>query len=235
MSYLLFVDESGIDRRQSPYEVLAGICFEDRDLWNLVCQAQDAETRFFGRRVTTGLLELKAKKLLKSKVFRLASQIEPLPEDVRTRLAQECLERTEAAHGVAGGGGAGRLQLTALAQAKLAYVSYVLELCSRYRGIAFASIVSNDTPRPQGDFLRKDYSYLFERFYYFLEARSTDEMGLVIFDELERSQCHILLDQMSRYFRSTIPGRARSARIIPEPFFVHIDKSIMNATFRANE
>lgn len=32
MSYLLFIDESGQDRRDSPYEVLAGISLEDRDL-----------------------------------------------------------------------------------------------------------------------------------------------------------------------------------------------------------
>jgi hypothetical protein len=30
MSWALFIDESGQDRRQSPYEVLAGVAVEDR-------------------------------------------------------------------------------------------------------------------------------------------------------------------------------------------------------------
>jgi len=44
-----------------------------------------------------------------------------------------------------------------------------------------------------------------------------------VFDELEKSRSHILLNQMDRYFRLTGKGRARSSRIIPEPFFVHSD------------
>ncbi|MEI6309473.1 MAG: DUF3800 domain-containing protein [bacterium] len=221
MSYLLFIDESGNDRQESPYEVLAGICFEDRDLWNLVCQVQDAEYRYFGRRVTAGLLELKAKKLLKHKTYRLASEVDDLAEDERTALARRCLEQGEARRGVQGGGGATYRELAALAQAKIAYVSHILELCLSIRGAAFASIVAPHAPRPQADFLRKDYSYLFERFFYFIESQSGENIGLVIFDELERVQCHILLDQMSHYFRQTLKGRTRSAKVIPEPFFVH--------------
>lgn len=112
-----------------------------------------------------------------------------------------------------------REQITALAQAKLAFVSRLLTLCNRFRVKALASIVDRDAPRPDGDFLRKDYAYLLERFFYFLEDRSAKQLGLVVFDELERSQCHILIDQMSRYFRETQKGQA--ALVIPEPFFVH--------------
>lgn len=80
-----------------------------------------------------------------------------------------------------------------------------------------------NAPRPAGDFLRKDYAYLFERFFYYLEDISGDEMGIVVFDELEKARCRILIDQMARYFVDTAPGRTRSARIVPEPFFVHSD------------
>ena len=45
----------------------------------------------------------------------------------------------------------------------------------------------------------------------------------MVFDELERSQSHLLIDQMRRYFAHTTVGRHRSNRIIPEPFFVHSD------------
>ncbi len=212
MSYMLFLDESGHDLRQSPYEVLAGVAVEDRDLWNLICQVQDAEKEIFGTRVSDGLLELKGKKLLKAKTFRLARQMSNFPEDERKRLARACLED---------GASATRKQLTALAQAKLAFVSRLLTLCSHYRVKAFASIVDRDAPRPVGDFLRKDYAYLFERYFYYLDDRAGDPLGLVVFDELERSQCHILIDQMSRYFRETVTGQNRASKVIPEPFFVH--------------
>lgn len=221
MSYLLFLDETGIDQRDSPYEVLAGVAVKDEHLWNLICQIQEAENRHFGRRITLGSLELKAKSLLKRKTFRLASQLEPLEPAERRELAKSCLEKGLRAKGSESSSGATRRELTALAQAKLAFVQDVLELCSRYYVRAFASIVPRSAPRPSSSFLRKDYAYLFERFFYFLEDRSPLDLGLVIFDEIERSQCHLLIHQMSLYFRETARGRARAARIIPEPFFVH--------------
>lgn len=222
MSYLLFIDESGQDRRDSPYEVLAGVCIEDRDLWNLVCDIQDAEERFFGRRITPGVMELKAKNLLKRKTFRLAGQLSPMPEGERAALAASCLDKGDRARQACQAhSGATREELTALSQAKIAFVGHLLEVCGRYRARAFASIVDQAAPRPEGSFLRKDYAYLFQRYYYFLEEQSNDDMGVVVFDELERIQAHILLDQMGRYFRDTVTGRMRAARVIPEPFFVH--------------
>lgn len=44
-----------------------------------------------------------------------------------------------------------------------------------------------------------------------------------MFDELEKSQSHILIQQMAAYFLGTLTGRYRSSRIVPEPFFVHSD------------
>ena len=113
--------------------------------------------------------------------------------------------------------------LTALAQAKVDFAGRVLEICSQHQVRAFASIVDRDAPRPEGFFLRKDYAYLFERFFYFLSEQPPFHQGLVIFDELERSRSHLLVDQMSEYFQKTAKGRYRSSRIVPEPFFVHSD------------
>lgn len=144
-----------------------------------------------------------------------------IPPEERTRLAQDCLIKGAAAQGKTMNSGVTRAELTALGQAKLLFVEHVLEFCAQYRVRVFGSVVDRDAPRPQGDFLRKDYAYLFERFFLFLEDQSPQQLGLVIFDELERSQCHILVDQMSRYFRETAKGRMRAGRIIPEPFFVH--------------
>ncbi|NDY57548.1 DUF3800 domain-containing protein [Desulfovibrio sulfodismutans] len=119
-----------------------------------------------------------------------------------------------------------KYELTALAQAKIAYVKYVFDVCRRSNVKAIGSIVDRSSAIPQGaDYLRKDYAYLFERFYYYLENVHRSEMGYIVFDELDKSQSHILLDQMEAYFIKTKKGRDRAARIIPEPFFVHSDMS----------
>jgi len=84
-------------------------------------------------------------------------------------------------------------------------------------------MVESTAPRSQNGFLRKDYAYLFERFFYHLESVSADEMGLIAFDELDKTKSKILLEQMGEYFLHTQTGYQRSARIVPEPFFVHSD------------
>jgi hypothetical protein len=215
MAFFLFIDESGQDHRDSPYEVLAGLSVEDRDLWNLIQAVQDAEVRNFGTRYSHGQRELKAKKILKKKTFRQARQALSLPPDERRELAKRCLEA---------GDRAGRREITALAQAKLAYVEEVFEICARYRCRTFASILDARGPEPHAcDYLRKDYSFLFERFFYYLEDKDELSSGIVVFDELEKSKSHILVNQMDSYFKRTGKGRFRSSRIIPEPFFVHSD------------
>lgn len=218
MSFLLFVDESGHDQKSSPYQVLAGIAIEDRDLWNLIQKIQDLEVLHFGLRITQGALELKGRKLLKRKVFRLASQLPAMPPAQRRQLAKSLLDKTLDSTSPA----PTREELTALGQAKIAFVAAVLEACAQYRVRAFASIVDKSAPKPAGDLLRKDYAYLLERYFYFLEDHP-GQMGLVIFDELEKSQCHLLVDQLHRYFLETTKGKVRSATVIPEPFFVHSD------------
>lgn len=216
MGYFLFVDESGQDRCKAEYEVLAGVAIEDKDLWNFIQQLHAAEEEYFGCRVTDGALELKARKLLKRKTFRLAAQMSALDSDERRELAASCIAK----------GGIGqptRRELTALGQAKIAFVENVLEMCARFRVKAFASIVDREAEKPESNFLRKDYAYLFERFFYFLDDRPNDVMGMVVFDELEKSQCHLLINQMEAYFLRTRPGRMRAAKVVPEPFFVHSD------------
>ena len=91
----------------------------------------------------------------------------------------------------------------------------------------FASIVVNPDVRQahRADFLRKDYVYLLERFYYYIQAANPVETGIVVLDELERSRSHILYEQMSAYFLRTQKGQERAQTIIPEPLFVHSDLS----------
>jgi len=105
-----------------------------------------------------------------------------------------------------------------------AFVARVLRLAASHRVKTFALIVSTAAPRPADpNLLRRDYAFLFERFFYYLEDVSATEMGLVVFDELEKAQSRILIRQMERYFLETEKGYQRSAPIVPEPFFVHSD------------
>lgn len=217
MAYFLFIDESGHDHMHSPYEVLAGIAVEDSQVWPLITELNNSEAKHFGLRYSKEKFEIKGKKFLKKKVFRLAHQLPAISEEVRTQLAKSC---------ILDGASASKKELTALAQAKLAFVKNVFTVCSTFECYAFASIVHPTAPKSDSDMLRKDYSYLFERFFYFLEDNKSQQ-GIVVFDELEKSQSHILMSQMEEYFLKTIRGQQRAKLIIPEPFFVHSDLTSM--------
>ncbi len=216
LSWALFVDESGQDQRDSPFEVLAGVAIEDRKIWHLTCQISDAQKIFFGMRLFDAYgAEAKAKELLKKKVYRHAAQMEPLENGERMRLAREMLENGELPT---------RARLTALAQAKIAYCEFVLNLVRNHDGRVFATMVPKEAPRPpNGDEMRKDYAFFLERYHHFLNQSPGKPMGFLVFDELDKTASHVLLGQISRYFRRTRNGRTRSRLIVPEPFFVHSD------------
>ena len=214
MAWFLFIDESGHDRVASPYEVLAGIAIRDQVLREVIGQLHEAEIRSFGRRYSDGHRELKGSVLLKRKVFRHRELNATVHEADVPALAHAALDD---------GARADVRMLKALALAKLGYVASVFDTCARSGCRAFASIVETDAHPTARVGLRKDYAYLFERFFYFLEDNAAEEQGIVVFDELERSKSHLLIDQMHRYFAETAVGRHRASRIIPEPFFVHSD------------
>lgn len=211
MARLLFLDESGQDQNQSPFEVLAGVAIEDKQLWPLIQVIQALEIEHFGQRYAAMDRELKAKKLLKRKTFRHAAQLGPIGPDIRTGLARGCL---------ADGPSASREEITALAQAKISFCLAVLRATREAGGVVLAAMIPKSAPRTEGDFLRKDYAFIFERYFYLLEDND-DEAGLIVFDELERSQSHLLVDQMHRYFLHSGRGSERARLVVPEPFFVH--------------
>ena len=218
MAYFIFVDESCQDRRNSPYEVLAGIAIKDSALWDMVQDLHAAELRAFGRRYSSGPSELKGTKLLKAKVCHHARLNVDVKSEQVQRLAKQALDN---------GACASVANFKALALAKIAYVQEVFGICAKYECKAFASIVETDTVASETDGLRKDYAYLFERFSYYLEDIAQRDyrqhQGIVVFDELDKTQSHLLINQTHKYFKDTATGRQRSALIVPEPFFVHSD------------
>ena len=219
MSWLLFIDESGQDRRESPYEVLAGIAVEDHQLWPLIKDLNRVQEHNFGIRLFRAYgAEAKAQKLLKKKTFRHAARGSPIPVAKRRLLAKAALEDGENVSGN---------ELIALGQAKIAYCRHALKTCERFGCVAFASIIPNDIERPERGHLRKDYSYLFERFYHMLNAKQQQPIGIVVFDETEKVASQFLVNQMEDYFIKTAKGRLRSRLIVPQPLFVHSDLTTM--------
>lgn len=219
MAWLLFIDESGTDGHDSPYEVLAGLAVEDRQLWPIIRQLNDLQTHHFGLRLFRAYgKEAKAQKLLKKKVFSHAEQLPIIPNSERQALARSILED---------GTAVSRRKLTALAQAKIAYCMEGLRICQSHGVKAFASIVPARAARTNGDHLRRDYAFLFERYYHFLNGFADDPMGLVIFDELDKAESQRLITRMYDYFIYTGNGRTRSRLIVPEPMFVHSDLTTM--------
>lgn len=235
MSYFLFVDESGHDRKLSPAEVLGGFVIRDGTLWAFIQAALELQTELFGisypdlnamRRAGLEISteeepdwkEIKGDVFLNPRVFKKAAWFPAIPKDERRRLTHASL---------LDGATADKRSLSALAQAKLEYVRALFELCLKFKGGGFGIIVPQDAPGERKiSVLRKDYAYLFERFYYFVDSKSKEHAGIIVFDELDKSASHILLGQMQAYYRDFRKGRDRAERLVPEPFFVHSDLTV---------
>lgn len=222
---LLFVDESGHNRQEMPCEVLAGVAVAEDSLWNLVQAIRSAEREHFGGHLRDLLREeVKGRNLLKRKRFKSAARPVDLPVEELAPLANLLLRKgQEASRRRAKDSGGTEREMVAYSRQVLAFVHRVLDLAASFSVQVFASVVDGAAPRPEPGRLRKDYVYLFERYFYFLETLPVRERGLIVFDELDKAQSHLLLEQMAAYFLGTQTGRYRSSRIVPEPFFVHSD------------
>jgi hypothetical protein len=220
---LLFIDESGQDNKDMPCEVLAGVAIAEENLWNLVKAIRAAEKECFGdylRKLRT--TEVKAKKLLKRKTFRMAEQRIDIPADELPLLAKSFLEKGLNAHRT----GTDRSiftarEFTGYARSVLGFVDKVIDIAAGFDVKVFASIEDKKSTQEEHTLLKKSFVYLFERYFYFLRTLPENTRGLVVFDELEKSKAQRLIQQMASYFLGTQTGEFRSSKIIPEPFFVH--------------
>lgn len=211
MAYFLFVSGSGQDTGASPYEVISGVVVEDQNVRSLVHGAVETEVMHFGRRFHADGRPPEARNLLKKKVFRLAAQLPPMPQNERRTAACACLEA---------GDKASKVEITALAQAKLAYASDILDLCARCRCRFVGSITSKGARCPPHWQLRKDYAYFFERFFNVLEDQEPTPVGIVVCGERASVQRRRLAAQMEHYFRGTARWRQRASLVGGEPLLV---------------
>ncbi len=220
---LFFIDESGQDHGEMPCEVLAGVVIAQSDLWNLIKAIRSAEKEHFGDYLRNlRVSEIKAKKLLKRKRFRLANQRIDIPDDELPSLALSTLRKgLEARERGSGSSEVTARELTGYSRAVLRFVDSVLDIAAAFNVKVIASVVDGDAARSDRDVLRKDVVYLFERYFYLLKDQSPERRGLVVFDELEKSKAQHLIERMAAYFLGTKTGRFRSSQIVPAPFFVH--------------
>ncbi|MBK5219367.1 MAG: DUF3800 domain-containing protein [Thermoleophilia bacterium] len=212
---LYFVDESGIDLKQAPCVVLAGVAIREADVWPLTQAFMDLSAAVLRFPPEMGY-EIKGAKLLKTRVFRHAALLGPLPDAQRNAAVDRLLTKNEKGDDV------GREELAALAQAKLIFVERALGLAADFGMTVFASIVPRDAPQQRDrSILRKDFAYLFQRIHCHVCDQEDHDHGVLIFDEQDPALSQRLMDQIHKYFRETGRGQQRAERMIPMPFFVH--------------
>lgn len=214
---LYFVDESGIDLKQAPYLVLAGVSIDEAQVWPMA-QAFERLRAEVLRFPSDSQYEVKGSKLLKTRVFKQAQFCEKMPGAERAAAVDRLLAKNAVRDH------ANREELAALAQAKLEFVDRVLDLARDFEMKVFASMVPRNAPQQKDrSFLRKDFAYLFQRIHCHICDQDDRAHGVMVFDEQDPALSQRLLDQIHRYFGSTDNGRHRAERMIPMPFFVHSD------------
>ena len=218
MSWLLFLDESGHDHKQTPYEVHGGFAIHAAKLWPFISAVRTLEQSTFGAYLHDYGSELKGSKLLSRDRFRFAAQGPSMPEAERRKQALNFLNSGAQKRSPR------RDEFTAFGQACLAMAEGILHLLGSHDALVFAAAIPCTAP-PAGlqlpDFLRKDLVFLLERFFYFLESQR--QPGLLVMDGSEKQADRKLVRRIERYFTQTMTGRQRTQWIVPVPLFVESD------------
>lgn len=209
MSWLLFMDESGHDHKQMPYEVRGGIALQDRR----VCAS--LEENCFGVRLADFKKEFKGSKLLDKDRIKWAEQDTPQSHAERKKNSRvflsKGLQKTQPS----------RAEFTGYGQASLEMAQGIFRLLRDHDAKLFASVIPRGVKPPETfeakEYLRKDHVFLLERFYHF--ARKQQEQGLIVMDQVEEQSDIRFVRKLERYFVKTTKGSQRADWIVPAPFF----------------
>ena len=219
MTWLFFIDESGHDHKNTPYEVRGGFAIHVSKLWSFVQDMQRLEIESFGCQLHDYKKELKGSTLIDRKRFKFASQSEPFRDSDRQKLCRSFLEKgliSVAPY---------QDEFTAYGQACLRMAQEIFGLLKRDKVVLLASVIPRGVAKPPDykydDYLRKDIVFLFERFFYFLEDKQ--EHGILVMDETEKREDQKFVARIERYFTKTTAGQSRTKWIVPTPLFVSSD------------
>jgi hypothetical protein len=216
MAWLLFLDESGHDHRQMPYEVRGGVALHAGEVWPFVQDLQRLELDCFGTRLARFQKELKGCKLLDRDRFKWAAQGGVMETEERQRHCRSFftkgLEKKPPR----------QQEFTAYGQACLEMARGIFKELRSHKAQLFAAAIPRDVGRPATfeaeEYLRKDQVFLLQRYFDFLEARK--EHGLLVMDQVEKAEDRRFISRLERYFTRTETGRNRTAWIVPVPLFV---------------
>lgn len=222
MTWLLFMDESGHDHKVMPLEVRGGVAIHVSKLWDFVRSWHRLELDAYGVPLSDFKKEIKGEKLLDKDRYRWSTQSGRLGEAERRKGARSFLTKGLQKQTPSS------TEFLAYGQACLEMARGIFELLQGYNARLFACAIPRGTQPPENfeqvDYLRKDQVFLFERFFYFLEAQK--DHGLLILDETEKFEDRRFLSRLEKYFTVTSPGRQRTAWIVPSPLFVSSDMSV---------
>ena len=116
-------------------------------------------------------------------------------------------------------------EFTAYGQACLEMARGTFQLLDDHRAVLFAVAIPRSIKKPvtakAEEYLSKDHVFLLERFFYHLEAEQ--EHGILVMDEVDKTEDRRFVRRMERYFTKTDNGRYRTTWIVPTPFFVASD------------
>jgi hypothetical protein len=219
VSWLLFLDESGHDHKKMPYEVRGGVAIQAGQLWPFVQAMQRLELECFGGPLSLYRKELKGSNLLDRKRFRFAEQDPPMLDEARRKNCRAFLTKGLEKKTPT------REEFTAYGQACLEMARGVMELLRDHDAVLFAAAIPRSVTKPvtteANVFFRKDHVFLLERFFYFLESKR--EHGLIVMDEVDKTEDRRFVGRLQRCFTKAGPGRYRTTWIVPTPFFVTSD------------
>ena len=219
MSWLFFMDESGHDHKQCPYEVRGGIAIHAGRLWSFVQSMQRLELQAFGCQLSQFGNEIKGSTLLDKKRFKFAGQRDLMTTNDRRKNARSFLEKSHRKQNPCGE------EFAAYGQACIFMAQGIFQVMHDHKAIVFASIVPQIAGKPAKfqyeEYIRKDHVFLLERYFYMLEGKQ--EFGLLVMDEIEKKEDRRLSKRIERYYTMTSKGQFRATWVVPSPFFVSSD------------
>ena len=203
MSWLLFLDESGHDHKQMPYEVRGGIALHVSKLWPFVRAVQQLELNAFGAELHLYKRELRGSTLLDRKRFKFAGQMPRMNDEERRKHCRAFLTK-----GLEKKTNQTQEEFTAYGQACLEMAEGIFQSLQDHAARLFATAVPRGADKPPADrgenLLRKDFVFLLERFYCLLEEKQ--EHGLLVLDEVEKSADRRFVRRLERYFSMSATG-----------------------------
>lgn len=213
MSWLLFIDESGHDRKKLPYEVRGGIAIHASKLNSAILTTKDAiSTLYGGQFLEKG--EIKGSGLLKPKNFAHAKNLDHTFSAERVKQLTVDLLTDPIANS--------KMQnIAAYGNSSICLAKESFGILQKHNAKLFCTIVSKNSPLILENGLRMDFIKLIEKFSQFLEKQN--EYGVLVMDQVENSQDKKLSNCIEELFRQQ---RSKFRKVVSAPIFVSSDLTL---------